>query len=830
MKYILILSILFIPFYASGKCINASDITQTEIVDVVEANSGANTGTENGCSSHWVKSKVKLKDVERLVNIVDTKVNLCAKGNGSNESESIELSIDGGHGIRLVELHFNQYDSVHFSVLPSIQGKITTEICNGGDDNIKVFDMAKCKTDFVGLSYSSIISNDILSPKSNVSVPGAGQKWIDGPLYVIDVTDSDGHTVASKAMASLGEKVSSSDELFREICHYDPVHTRQGLKVDIENIRSGLTSYELNKMCGNLCHVKYNEEGKQLSVVSNNCAYTVSSEITNGTTYTYLPGVVAFAEGQVIKDSIAGVASPQGLLLDKEYELNSSLPIVHIGGVTRLGGYKVLVSRRCTYHNKRSLYYHVGDSCPTMMPGEDGTFPIEMIDNDGNYTTRRSFKIDTAWAGQSIYYGVKDNGDGYANNVGHFNLTTRVPKDLKSPFSKVISWVLKYVNRLLYADRTSTNSGAVGVIYHTLIDGPFVKIVQSVLILYIAVYALLYIMGMLKSSQMEVLVVLVKVSIVFVMIGPDSFRFFNENLFTLFTDGTTDLINIMSSDEGTESENRFHFVDKGLSRFAETGTWVQIFSIIFTGPLGFIIAFAIVWGVYMLFIAILRAVIIFIISIIIVALLLSIAPLFVSFILFKRTKVLFENWIKILASTAFQPIMVFTMIAMLNDIIMGVTYALFNYDVCTQCLAMVSIHNKVDVLCLFNTYLPRAYIATSGFADLARDTYDGFTFFGVPILLPSLMAFVIICHAVSAFIQKVPEIVSDLFGVISTEITGPAKAFEDTARSIVAQDSNKQGGDASSENTRKLHDEKAGTKDEKTKARAKTAKGQNRKE
>ena len=817
MRYIIvILIILTLPFNTLAKCINANDITQEDVVDVVYANSSKNRIPEAGCSKNWVKSQVSLKDVKRIVEVVDKEVNLCAKSQDSNESESINIEIGAiDYPIRSMSLNFRQYDTVRISYLPAVSGKITNDICENRNSDVKVFDVEKCKSDFLGKEYSSVISNNITAKDSNIvnynNISTSG--WINGPLYVVDPLDEKNENTLSRSMKFLQGYFASLNDLWNTVCTYDPTSYRDNTsKPYIENIRNAMNTYELNKICGNICHVKYDKDGKESGVTNTNCVFSVSLEKrTNNQYYTYLPSLFmreGNATGRLF--SSVGTLSPQGIELNKEYSFNSITPSVWMDVIAgNNGGYKLLVTRKCTYHNKRSLYYYVGDSCPTVNPGDAGTTQIAMIDSSGDYVNKKAFEISSDWNGKSIYYGIKDNGDGEDNNSGYFELTTTVPKAIKTPFADIVTWVTKYVDKILYGSNTSVNPGAVGRIYRTLIDGPFVTVIQSVLILYISVYSLLYIIGMLRSSQMELIVILIKIGIIFILISPNSWQFFNENLFKLFKEGSIDLINIMSSD--SDSDSKFKFIDKSLVRFAESGTWVQIFSLILTGPIGFICTFAIIWGVWMLFVAILRAIIIFLISIIIVALLLSLAPLFISFILFKRTKPTFDNWVKVLANIAIQPVMIFATIAMFNEIIMGVTYALLNYDVCTQCVAYVNILDKVQAFCLLDTYLPRTYVATSTYIDLAKETYDGFSFFGVPILLPSLIAFVILTHCLASFICEIPKIVSSIFNLIETELSqqshgGPAQRFEDSMRAVVAQDSYSRNNRARSNYMKQLMD------------------------
>lgn len=813
---ILLIAILIsLSIDGMSMCINAEDITTEKITDLVYADSRKN---KSACGAGWVKSQIPLTAVQGILNIKDKDVNLCTKGGGSNESQSVELTIGAiAPPATLSGLSFNQYDSVQFSALPYLSGEITTQICENSDPRIKVFDEQACKTQFVGKYYSAINSNNLTDYSSNIVnyYNVSASAWKSAPLYVIDTVDSSDNNTLGKSIQFLSKYYSSPYDLWRVVCGNTIFSNTDPRKVHVENIRTGMTSHDINRQCGNICYVEYHPDGTTKTLDSN-CVFSVTTEKDAHDQYfSYLP---ALHGGEIGSAAFANVGTLRmsGIQLNKEYELSTSSPTIYYDiGAGNTGGYKVLASRKCTYHNKRSLYYYVGSSCPTFAPGDSRTTLLPMIES-GDYVSRLIFKTDPAWNGKNIYFAVKDNGDGNDHHMGYFEIESRVLKELKAPFGHAVDWVVKQVNNSLYSDNPS-NLGAVQRIYNQLTSGPFIVIAQGMLILYIAMYALLYIMGIVRGSQVEVLVLVFKVGAIAALISPTSWTFFNQYLFQLFKEGSLELINIMASH--TDGDTGFKFIDRSLSRFAEIGTWIQIFSIIFTGPIGFIAAFAIVWGVWMLFLAILNAIVVFLISIIIIALLLSIAPLFIIFILFKRTKIFFDNWIKILTQTAIQPVMIFAMIAMLNRIMMGITYALFNFDICTQCVATVTISNKVKAFCLLNTYLPRNYVADSTYTELARETYDGFSLFGLPFQLPSLIAFIVLCHAVSKFVETVPSIVATIFNTFGVELDRPAAAVKDSAKKAMGRGEQYQQQKAHQSYMDKLRDNPLPNKDKREEAR-----------
>ncbi len=815
---------LLLPVSIFADCINASDINTTKIIDLVYASPDSNQEPDSGCSRDWVKSGVKLSDVERVVAIVDKGINLCAKGSGNNESESMVVVVNARDLYTdLSQLSLRQNDSVKFSYFPYISNQVIThDICENSDPNIKVLNESRCKLDYVDKVYSSIIGNDLGNSASNLLIQSNfdTSRWINAPLIVIDPIDDPNDPSSTnfitKIFKEAGDVFEDSNHLWRSVCLNS--YNSDLERYYVETIRSSMSSYDLNTECGNICHIKYDRSGNEVDRVTQDCVFTVTQEmfVRGSSTAEYkqfFPYSRSYEQGgDNFEHGSVGLGSGTGL--NHEYLLKAVNPSVlllirHISELNNAyGGYTMHAYRKCTYHNKRSLYYYISDVCPdsTLKPGDLGTDLIEMTDYDGNYINIRNFTLQPSWNGKNIYYGVKDNGDGIQNNVGHFELTTSVPKDLKTPFGNLVEMVLDNVNFLLYGDGGAVNRGAVGSIYQAILDSHFVQIVQGMILLAISVYSLLYIMGMFKASQVDIIALLVKIGIVIIAISPNSWDFFNVYLFPLFRDGSLDLINIMTEQGELGEVGQFDFIDKSLARFADSGTWIQIAAIILTGPVGFLMAFIIIWGVWMLFLTILTACIVYFISIIIIAVLLCIAPLFLSTVLFKRTRTVFDNWIRLLANNAIQPVMMFAVIAMFNDIIMGITHSLMGYDVCKQCVTMVTLDDDIEAFCLLNTFLPVNYNAQSGFKDLIEENYYGFSFFGVPIPLYSLIAFVVLCHALQGFIQKIPEMVGGIFGVMGAELTQPADTFQDTMRATVGMDEQSIEQRAHSEYQKKLRD------------------------
>ena len=853
--FFVILCVILVFTEAKSDCLNPEDILTEKVSDKLYAHPPKN---HSSCGDGWIQSSIPLTDIQQVITIEDHQVSLCAKSGDSVESESIQITLGAIEPPCMVKgLNLVKHDSVMFSLLPSYEIEITKDICADNNSNIKVLDQDNCKKNFLGkkitsnirpgkipvessnytgsdcrLAGSNLNSNLVNLNKSKSAV----SNWQDYPVLVIDKADK-----SSVAEILIDYKktnqVSMSDkdlqsEFWGALCHgntptYTSADELKSKKIYINQMKNSIDSTVVNMMCENLCYVQYDTNGNISDSLTTDCLFTVAREKNSGGQYiSYLPGTSGQDGSGKAFDVVGGNPFPKGIQLDYEYDLDNPKAKVDIVRGDK-GVYNLKVFRGCSYRNKRSLYYYIGDSCPTVKPGDSGTHPIEMFRevksagiSSTQYLNKKIFKTDPSWNEKKIYFGIRNSGNIGDHHSGFFKIHARIPKDQKAIFANVITKVLKYVNLILYGEEGNTsNVGAVRKIYNTLVYGPyFVNIIRSVLILYIAVYALLYIIGMVRSSQMDLIVILIKIGIIIMLISPQSWKFFDDNFFKLFTTGNIELINIMSF-SGKDDTN-FQFIDKSLARFAESQTWLQILAIIFTGPVGFICAFIIIWGVWTLFLAILRAIIIFFVSIVIIALLLCISPLFISFILFKRTRTVFDNWVKILIQTIMQPVMVFAAIVMLNEIMMNIIYVMLSYNICTQCFLKVDLGSSITEFCLMNAYLPANYLADNSYSDLMKQMYyTPNLFFGIPIRIQTIMSFIILCHAVSKFVEEVPNMVSTIFGAIAVELSAPAKGVEDTLRAVIGKDQSLQRAQAQQQYRSKISPSSSTETGARTKAR-----------
>ncbi|XGA08537.1 MAG: type IV secretion system protein [Wolbachia endosymbiont of Xenopsylla cheopis] len=853
-KTIAIISIIFLLSSCGGTtCLTAPGLLKDEIRDIIPtkpSNFGDQDFDKNKIANYWIKSDLKLKENgKKIIRITPNGINLCY---GAIQDIIVEPGgAEEKSGKNILQLRYPAaaHEKLIFRLEPSVIKSFSEDVCDNKNDDVYVQDPSACKKNNIGTQYSAKISNgDGSSTNRYYANKADSTRWLNGRTHVLlNKVDSNGKPIPDLSVVLLdrltelkfpcdldgfiksrcGDKDSKCIENIKTI-----ILDTEGIKaimpnikdISIEDIKTIILNndtYLLNSMCGNICGIK----DANSRINWSNCAQTeVSIEHPEGIEtesakidqdgnikewvkkkkLTYIPSLkveMYNSNSPHVKTPLSTYGNAnQGIRLDHGYEIPFYTPDYTVNKLSLLlgnannkdqqsGGYHISVEKDCSYYTSQSLYYYVGNEPPDDMPGEVG----KLIDfNSGN---EDHFEIEGTG---DVYYGVRDNGDGYENNIGYFETLTFVDKDVPETISWLVNKTKEYIFKAFYGPNfdannpnTSLSGGAVGTVYEGIIkNSNFILLTKVTLLLYVTLYSLFYLLGTFRASQAELISLIVKIGIITILIGPNSWTFFNTYLFPLFTKAPIELTNIMTGQQSSSTD--FKFLDLSLYRFTLPQTWLQILSLLFTGPVGWVAIFLIFWGLIMLIGCLFEAVMLYFISIIMIALLLSMAPLFIICILFQRTKAIFDSWIKLLAQVAMQPVVVFASIAMLNQAMTGVLYGLFNFDICTACVFQPSIDLKITEIkfCLLEFFLPLGFSPVSTVYDHLRDADSGLiSFMGIPIPIINIMMFVILAHAMKSFVQVAGTIASSIFGMMVADLSGVAHSAKESALGIIGMDS-----------------------------------------
>ncbi|WP_395461762.1 type IV secretion system protein [Wolbachia endosymbiont (group A) of Therophilus tumidulus] len=473
------------------------------------------------------------------------------------------------------------------------------------------------------------------------------------------------------------------------------------------------------------------------------------------------------------------------LKLNSDYAVNDNvkygssvmLAIADYGyyGANR-GGYHVKVTRSCEYINGEKLYVYLGDNPPgdPSAPKTNDFKKVEHLDKtkdkvyyiiDGGLLTdecKDKKPITDECKPKKIYFGInvsnveKDditdkNGKYYENNK--YSVTLFVKRKINDFISSNVNGVFKFIKEEVIGDsvKDSYKGYARG-----LLQG-----VRALLTLYVIFTVIGYMLGTIQLSKFDFIVRMFKIAFIAFAFSDRSWELFGTTLFRLFVDGSTYLVDSFSGYIG-EGGRKFAFLDLTAGVLFTTETWLKFLSLMLSGPFGFIAFLAILYATFMFLKCIISATFKYVISTVLVAFLLSLTPLFIVFILFQKTKPLFDNWIKTLAHVSLEPVILFSFLSLLNQLMYSVLYNLTNFSACYQCL--ISVNFLSYDLCLMKSILPLGYSPGTS-VDVALSTGEraGGHFAALPIDLIQAFIYLIIAGAMEAFVSISETMVQTLF-------------------------------------------------------------------
>jgi type IV secretion system protein VirB6 len=200
-------------------------------------------------------------------------------------------------------------------------------------------------------------------------------------------------------------------------------------------------------------------------------------------------------------------------------------------------------------------------------------------------------------------------------------------------------------------------------------NASIINLVQGCLTLYIAIYGLMFLMGATRFTAEDFFYRILKIFIVTMIISENSWEFFNDYLFSIFTKGTDELFRSVTGTSST-TQNIFGFIDPILDKYTNPKLWGLLFIQLFQIHNGLtLVAIMSIYSLIIYFRAILEVIISYVISFVIISVMIGLAPLFIIFILFEKTRSLFDNWLSTLFNYMVQPSILLVFFLFIDQII-----------------------------------------------------------------------------------------------------------------------------------------------------------------
>lgn len=250
----------------------------------------------------------------------------------------------------------------------------------------------------------------------------------------------------------------------------------------------------------------------------------------------------------------------------------------------------------------------------------------------------------------------------------------------------------------------------------TVQNDTFTSAIQAVMVLYVTIYGALVVLGLAQVTLGDALVRVAKLGVVTLLISTETPLFLFDMVRCLFIEGTTYLINqvllvgigsvqdLLGTGptvtwEVTYTSGGVNICSSGVENATNGGgplvALETLLSLIFSNHMGLtlltlflssvegaILTLFLGIGLIWFIMALISAVTIYLTSLIALYLLLSMAPIFISFLLFQRTKSLFDGWISQLATNALSPIFLFAYISLFIVVIEAALAQILDTQIC----------------------------------------------------------------------------------------------------------------------------------------------------
>lgn len=266
----------------------------------------------------------------------------------------------------------------------------------------------------------------------------------------------------------------------------------------------------------------------------------------------------------------------------------------------------------------------------------------------------------------------------------------------------------------------------------------FFNYIKAILILYVMSYGAMFLLGMVKINQQDLVIRIVKIAIVSGLMNESTFEFFNNYIFDFVTNFSDGIISNMSGYSMFSSTNKitnpFMFLDALMSKILFSKTFAgQVLSLISMGLSGLIYFVIVFIATMIVIITALRAVAVYIMAFMAIAILIGVAPLFLTFMLFDFTRYLFDNWVRFTFRYMIEPVILMAGIIILTQLFTIYLDFATGYSVCWKCALPIkvpfpaipglpAIFSNLEIFCI-NWFVPWGMDSRSGMMGLNMQHY-----------------------------------------------------------------------------------------------------------
>lgn len=224
-------------------------------------------------------------------------------------------------------------------------------------------------------------------------------------------------------------------------------------------------------------------------------------------------------------------------------------------------------------------------------------------------------------------------------------------------------------------------------------DSGFRNVVRVASSIFIAVYGIMFMLGMVQLTAHDLIMRLVKIGIMNILISGNAWAFFSGTVVRFFNGGVDALIakitqigfaNAAGGSVGIVGVTGAPFdpLDNALLFLVSTKMVVTLIATFFTGPYGLIIGFILLMSLGAFLKAIFNALWVYVMALVVRTLMFGLAPIFLVCLLFSRTRHLFEGWLNQIVNASLQPVFLFTFFTFFVTLLAAALSIILDRPVC----------------------------------------------------------------------------------------------------------------------------------------------------
>ena len=291
----------------------------------------------------------------------------------------------------------------------------------------------------------------------------------------------------------------------------------------------------------------------------------------------------------------------------------------------------------------------------------------------------------------------------YQNSTGQYNLTVSYNSTLSS-FNSLLNDLIQRLKTTTLSLGTTIASNLICYNNHNTSNyvsncADFFQYIRALLSLYVIIYAMMFILGFFTIKQYDLIVRLTKIALISGLISGGTFTYFSTYILPILYNATDELIaNIggyvpfdtnlanTSSLNNVRISNPMGFLDELFSKIFFSKTFfAQTMSLLGIGLSGIIYFYILLVTIVIVVLSIFRAILVYILSFMGLAIMISIAPIVLTLSLFSYTSTLFKNWLNAVFRYIMDPVILMIGIIVLTQLFTVFLDFTLNFSVCWKC-------------------------------------------------------------------------------------------------------------------------------------------------